>query len=1341
MRHLTNFLKLRAIRALLLSVLALSMPLSALRAQNISISPQSGHLIAGLGDALEVGFDYGWKSLWWHNQLPLKLWISDEAELTADGFPLTQGCNFANYTDANGVTSLVMSSMSGSGNAYILASLPDGYRFTGYEITLVNDLTGTIVGKTFGRRNEWNFYETDNTFNTATAYQSTTLGSARSNTEYTISRTSMQKSDMDHNLYFVFHGNNSGSGDSKRALVRVKHFVIYFAADGNFTTPIVPSYADSRATSFRTVTFPTGKIALGDIRKRRQEGKTNLHFAYEYHEVEELDANMLLYNEGSIVNDSVNHVASAATITQEVENDGTAQQAHYYGLKNGTYYIESPTEVITSHGNHDPVGYRIIGGKLHYHLGTAQEAVEKDEVFNEKKFTISATLPIDGDAANGTMTYFLHPSGRFVRQQVGDTHAKMWQMDDAGRIYHYQDGEYSYLEWYQRSTGGTYTISVYRASTPPNQTYTGTNNTRSSYYHSLFNIAQGTNNLRFGTNNSRFVQAEWNSDLAGYKLTQSATAGTTVAKMFSVEETVPVSQPAYTPQPWTLTVYDKDGAGILETVQVNAGNPDGTIDLAHFNNDAVKFSISGLPADDAANNYRALITADVEMVGLDPYITSLDIVCENSLKDNPNVPEREKRAVQSFASADFSVYGGAFKFYVPNDWDREGVMPCTFSFQNLHTHYLDETYYDNTDDTKYGRDVLVGSEYYGLTPDKSNVVLKNLYDISEPAASGDDVDYARKVQSYLCGTQPYYFSNADELDHDIATNDIRTLHQYRFSLDRYRNEQDTVHRRDADGHVIVTGQLPGDFTTLTMSKDDSKYAYLFVCDEPRYNIAPSRGTQHRLYSYYDMEIQLITRDYEPLLEWKKVYNEIQYANSPVKEKAQWGLIVKTVQDDDDDPGYLPISLITEEVDKALAASDGTTCPTSLDQIIYVDASNLSTIVYSSNSGVKDNAIDAFRKKLSPNCLFYLPHDMELFADNFAYQRSDGTFHACRNIVLTDRKPFFAPYDIHVEAPDYASYSRGITIQGYNKVTYGTLLLPFALSLDAEGIHTDSRGRSAFSLFEMNATNALSLNKSELNSGAVGYFSNVQSTNVIGESEANVPYLFEVKQKTDNPTTTLIAEQEGTVVKATPVTRENTMIQKLTQQETVGGSDWDDWGWGGGTGGTTVNYTAKGSITSTTTDWWGDESTTTTNYYLTHTGSYSGAVIPKKQGAFYMAQGKFLNTLSLNNGLDALNMLPFRSWYSCQTSDKQAPSLAQIFIDFGDNPDIPTGIKTTHADNRLYVVPGQGMLTLLADSNVAADIYSIDGTHVSHVNLSAGLQHVEYIPAGVYIVNQQKVIVR
>ena len=39
--------------------------------QNVTISPSSGNLIAGLTYTGEVGFEQGWSSLWRHNQLPL----------------------------------------------------------------------------------------------------------------------------------------------------------------------------------------------------------------------------------------------------------------------------------------------------------------------------------------------------------------------------------------------------------------------------------------------------------------------------------------------------------------------------------------------------------------------------------------------------------------------------------------------------------------------------------------------------------------------------------------------------------------------------------------------------------------------------------------------------------------------------------------------------------------------------------------------------------------------------------------------------------------------------------------------------------------------------------------------------------------------------------------------------------------------------------------------------------------------------------------------------------------------------------------------------------------------
>ena len=53
--------------------------------QNVTISPSSGSLIAGLTYTGEVGFANGWSSLWRHNQLPLTLHVSDKADLTPSG--------------------------------------------------------------------------------------------------------------------------------------------------------------------------------------------------------------------------------------------------------------------------------------------------------------------------------------------------------------------------------------------------------------------------------------------------------------------------------------------------------------------------------------------------------------------------------------------------------------------------------------------------------------------------------------------------------------------------------------------------------------------------------------------------------------------------------------------------------------------------------------------------------------------------------------------------------------------------------------------------------------------------------------------------------------------------------------------------------------------------------------------------------------------------------------------------------------------------------------------------------------------------------------------------------
>ena len=61
---------------LLFIVLCLTM-----QAQNVTISPASGKLVAGLTSGNEIGFSSGWNSLWRHNQLPLTLTVCNVLEL------------------------------------------------------------------------------------------------------------------------------------------------------------------------------------------------------------------------------------------------------------------------------------------------------------------------------------------------------------------------------------------------------------------------------------------------------------------------------------------------------------------------------------------------------------------------------------------------------------------------------------------------------------------------------------------------------------------------------------------------------------------------------------------------------------------------------------------------------------------------------------------------------------------------------------------------------------------------------------------------------------------------------------------------------------------------------------------------------------------------------------------------------------------------------------------------------------------------------------------------------------------------------------------------------------
>jgi hypothetical protein len=193
-------LKSSVLKYALLSALGMFLFCPSLRAQNVTISPKTGKLIAASSTNDEVGFERGFSSMWLHNQLPLAFTTADESTLTSSGL-LSVHANNIIEADANCLDII------GTTNAYFTLSLPRGYRFTGYKMVLVDKYPTTAFHGWKGlKRDGWTFSEQDKTF-TNNYGTGTTIsipsGDTPTNQEYTISRTS---TGMNNILYFHLKG-------------------------------------------------------------------------------------------------------------------------------------------------------------------------------------------------------------------------------------------------------------------------------------------------------------------------------------------------------------------------------------------------------------------------------------------------------------------------------------------------------------------------------------------------------------------------------------------------------------------------------------------------------------------------------------------------------------------------------------------------------------------------------------------------------------------------------------------------------------------------------------------------------------------------------------------------------------------------------------------------------------------------------------------------------------------------------------------------------------------------------------------------------------------------------
>ena len=87
-----------------------------------------------------------------------------------------------------------------------------------------------------------------------------------------------------------------------------------------------------------------------------------------------------------------------------------------------------------------------------------------------------------------------------------------------------------------------------------------------------------------------------------------------------------------------------------------------------------------------------------------------------------------------------------------------------------------------------------------------------------------------------------------------------------------------------------------------------------------------------------------------------------------------------------------------------------------------------------------------KNQLNPNCLIFFPERTTFDEDNYVQKTQSGGFRACKNIVITDKQPFYSPYKISVPAENYAAYTRKIERAGYNKTALATLVLPFSIEV-------------------------------------------------------------------------------------------------------------------------------------------------------------------------------------------------------------------------------------------------------------------------------------------------------
>ena len=1159
----------------------------AVAAQTVSISPMTGNVISAASYGTE-SHKKNFGGVWIHNQLPMTLITSDESTLTAAGLMKVHANNVSAIEKENKLTFI-----SGQGSIvnHMSLSLPKGYRFTSYKM-VINSNDDSPVATILK--------EMDASF--TTVHASVSIKNTGSE-GVTMQRTSMNNSDMGNILYFKQDHDDAGYGNST---IDVVSFVVTFECTDKFNESLqAEPDAFTGAVSCLALPFLTNRVDFGPIVKQTVNNYTS--FKYDYNNIKDLEADFLLYDEKGVDGGTAVAGTPGDGSIVSVSNDG---KFTFIGLKNNTYWLETPTDALTENGQSIPVGYRIVGARLVY--------------ANSAKHV---------DFKKGDQIYITDGNGRYMDSYLKFTPNKVvWTYGTDGKVY-------------TKRKNSTYYLA---------HKYTTTYNNKRSYYLDVttfsWNAAKYNTkglNLFIGSGaETYFVSCNAKGE-GVYNYTQG------MAVVVNTNTTEASSTG------FTIKIFDKTGTSVVHEGQASAEHPEGELVLEKINNDAIKLQIEGLE-----KGQKAFVCFQVQLEALNPYIDKMDITCTQ--------PSGEQALKKQYLADDFTIgTDGKVDFGVPSNFGTTGLR---FAFDGLHSKSADETY-PAGQEGEYSRFHFVKSEYY-------NLIGENLQAHRSEAAK---YDYAKKIRVDVAGDKAFYCNNSDKFRAGTAGSGTFSYEEYRYSNAAYNTQG---------------GQWK---EMVASSGDDYVKRYIVVCDETRYNIAPTTTPRHAIYAYYSTDLKLTTVDYTPEITYTKVYDDAVIPAGPDKNY----YVGATLQLRDkagsllpEGTGYAYTKQIIDQINADIAAHK-TNAPVDAKHILYFDASNVNSLLFSSNNEAWGQLED-LKSKLGKNALIFLPTGVTDNHDNVASKSLSGDdFIADNNIVLEDQWPFFSPYDIRINAANEVSYKRFVANNNDTK-QWVSIVLPFTVAVNTEGQYINEDDKCDFTFFKMNPTNAFSKSNSSgelIFTDINAHFSPYTGVETTQPNDAYIVRIDRAEMTEKDAKLMFILRQRGSTIVKTPMSR---TIQGTASSGTIDGQNID----------------------------------------LTPQATFSGAEVDKTKGIFYFNKDKFVSSLALDMS-NTVKVLPFRSYYDCTGTSTGKRNIRYINISLEPN-NATTDIQevTSKATNAGFVFSSQaGQLTVKATKDLRVNVRNVSGQTIDVKALKAGESHSVKLPSGIYVVNGTKVMVR